>query len=164
MHKHVNHYLCVARSLENQYTPAFQPATETDQSNSLKTRTCNFVVTTCLNLPCFFTVQAVITIYMSGCYVRDWSVNREACLWQSYLPCSVLLGVRQAGIKARGKRRPVTGTKEFQGPGWKWIPIRVAAPASLPLSLLALPPLAPAGQPPSPWCFVVLLWLFKSLL
>lgn len=34
--------------------------------------------------------------------------------------------------------------------------------SSLPLSPVALPPLAPAGQPPSPWCFVVLLWLFKS--
>lgn len=29
------------------------------------------------------------------------SVNREACLWQSYLHCSVLLGVRPAGIRAR---------------------------------------------------------------
>lgn len=79
----------------------------------------------------------------------------------------MLLGVRQAGINARGKRRPVTGTKEFQGSGWKWILIRVATPASLPLSLslsLALPSLAPAGQTPSPWCFVVLLWLFKSFL
>lgn len=85
-------------------------------------------------------------------------------VWFSYLPCSMLLGVRQAGIKARGKRRPVTGTKEFQGLGWKWILIRVAAPASPPLSPLALPPLAPARQAPSPWCFVVLLWLFKSFL
>lgn len=32
----------------------------------------------------------------------DWAVNREACLWQSYLPCFVLLGVRQAGIRATG--------------------------------------------------------------
>lgn len=85
-------------------------------------------------------------------------------VWFSYLPCSMLLGVRQAGIKARGKRRPVTGTKEFQGLGWKWILIRVAAPSSPPLSLLALPLLAPARQAPSPWCFVVLLWLFKSFL
>lgn len=69
---------------------------------------------------------------------------------------------RKAGrIKAGGKWRPVSGTKEFQGPGWKWIPIRLATPAC-PSS--PPPPLAPAGQPPSPWCFVVLPWFFKSFL
>lgn len=38
---------------------------------------------------------------------------------------------------------------------------RSSQPAPSPL---ALPPPAPAGQPPCPGCFVVLLWLFKSLL
>lgn len=62
------------------------------------------------------------------------SVNREACLWQSYLRSSVLLGVRLAGIKARrGGRRPVAGTKEFQGPVWKWILICVSTPVCHPL-------------------------------
>lgn len=46
---------------------------------------------------------------------------------------------RKAGrIKAGGKWRPVSGTKEFQGPGWKWIPIRLATPA------------CPSSPPPGP--------------
>lgn len=96
------------------------------------------------------------------------SVNREACLWQSYLHCSVLLGVRPAGIRARqGGRRPVAGTKEFQGPGWKWILICVSTLVCHPLfPLHSLPSLSWPLQrnPVPPWYFVVLLWFIKSFL
>lgn len=74
----------------------------------------------------------------------------------------MLLGAWQSGIKARVKQRPVTGTKEFQGPGSKWTLIGVGAAASVPLFLLTLLSLAPAGQPPSSQDYVVLMWLSKA--
>lgn len=99
---------------------------------------------------------------MGGC-----SVNREACLWQSYLHSSVLLGVRPAGIKSRrGGRRPVAGTKEFQRPGWKWILICVSTPVCHPLfPLHCCPPsTGPCSPTPFPPYFVVLPWFIKSFL
>lgn len=99
---------------------------------------------------------------MGGC-----SVNREACLWQSYLHSSVLLGVRPAGIKSRrGGRRPVAGTKEFQRPGWKWILICVSTPVCHPLFPLhcSPPSTGPCSPTPFPPYFVVLPWFIKSFL
>lgn len=94
--------------------------------------------------------------------MRLWSVNREACWWQCYLPCSALLGVRQAGIKARAKWRPVTGTKEFQGPGWKWILIGVATAASQPLSAACPPSIGPCWATPFLLVLCGVAVLFKS--
>lgn len=110
----------------------------------------------CVNLSAIYGCHrsAAMTICACGCYAGGCSVNREACLWQSYLHSSVLLGVRPAGIKARqGGRRPVAGTKEFQGPGWKWIlicvstlvchplfPLRFCPPSPGPCSATSFPP------------------------
>lgn len=117
--------------------------------SSLKIEVLVFAVTRSANQPCLFSALPQLLLFM-WLLCGDWSVNREACLWQSYLPCSMLLGVRQPGIKARGKRRPVTGTKEFQGPHWKCILIRVAAPASLPLFPTRPPSPGPHWATPFP--------------
>lgn len=97
----------------------------------------------------------------------DWSVNIEACLWQSYLPCTVLLGVRLAGIKARGEMETCDRNKGIPSPGLEMDTDQYShsmQPSPSPFFRLTLPPLAPAGQPCSPCYFVVLFWLFKSFL
>lgn len=48
------------------------------------------------------------------------------------------------GLRQGGKWRPVTGTKEFQAQGWKWILISIATPCSH-------PPLPSSGSPSLHW-------------
>lgn len=109
--------------------------------------TCGLV--TRLMLLLFFPQNVMVWLwhFLRGVAMWLWSVNREACWWQCYLPRSVLLGVRQAGIKSRAKWRPVTGTKEFQalaGNGSRSVqPLQPTSKPAYPSPLACSPTIGP---------------------